>query len=94
MFLRDVAGIRMDMNDIEILNLKTLGGTDTITVDNLDGTAVRHANIDLSGSSGGTDQQADVVTVNGTNRADRVNVTAQDGQIDVSGLPADTQISR
>jgi hypothetical protein len=92
-FLRDVANIRMDMTDIEIFNLKALGGTDTITVDNLDGTAVRHANIDVSGSSGGIDQQADVVTVNGTNRPDRVNVTAQDGQIDISGLPADTQIT-
>jgi hypothetical protein len=92
-FLRDIANIRMDMNDIEIFDLKALGGTDTITVDNLDGTAVRHANIDLSGSSGGSDQQADVVTVNGTDRGDRVNVTAQGGQVEVSGLPAETQIT-
>ena len=33
------------------------------------------------------------MTVKGTNRADRANVTAQDGQINVSGLPADTQIT-
>ncbi len=59
----------------------------------MDGTAVRHANIDLAGGGGGGDQQADVVTVNGTNQADRVAVTARDGQIDVAGLQADTQIT-
>ena len=88
-FLRDVAGIRMDMNDIEIFNLKALGGVDNVTVNNLEGTSVRHANIDLSGAAGGGDQAADVVTVNGTDQADHVNVTAPDGQIDVAGLQAD-----
>ena len=58
-FLRDVAGIRMDMNNIEIFNLTALGGTDTITIDNLEGTSIRHTNIDLSASGGGSDQQAD-----------------------------------
>jgi Ca2+-binding RTX toxin-like protein len=92
-FLRDPAAIRMDMNDIEIFNLKTLGGADTLTVNNLDGTAVRQANIDLSGGSGGADLQADSVTVNGTNQADRVDVTADGGRVDVAGLQAETQIT-
>jgi hypothetical protein len=87
-FLRDPGTVRMDMNDIEIFNLRTLGGADTLTVNNLDGTAIRHANIDLSGVSGGADHQADSVTVNGTNQADRVDVTAEVGQIDVAGLQA------
>ena len=91
-FLRDVANIRMDMNGIEIFNLKALGGVDNVTVNDLEGTSVRHANIDLSGGSGG-DLQADVVTVDGTNQADHVHVTAQDGQVDVAGLPAETQIT-
>jgi hypothetical protein len=92
-FLRDVAGIRMDMNDIEVFNLKALGGADNITVDDMDGTSVRRANIDLFGAAGGADQQTDVVTVNGTNRPDRVDVSAPDGQIDVAGLQTDTRIS-
>jgi Ca2+-binding RTX toxin-like protein len=92
-FLRDPAAIRMDMNDIEIFNLKTLGGADALTVNNLDGTAIRHANIDLSGGSGGTDQLAHSVTINGTNQADRVDVTAEGGRVDVAGLQAETQIS-
>jgi hypothetical protein len=92
-FLRDVAGIRMDMNDIEIFNLRALGGSDNVTVNNLEGTSIRHANIDLSAAAGGPDQQADAVTVNGTNQSDRVHVAASEGRIDVAGLQADTQIT-
>ena len=92
-FLRDVAGIRMDLNDIEIFNLKALGAADNITVNDLEGTSIRQANLDLSGAASGGDQAADVVTVKGTNQADRVNVTAQGGVVDVSGLQADTQIT-
>jgi hypothetical protein len=39
------------------------------------------------------DQQADVVTVTGTDRADRVHVSAADGQVDVAGLKVDTRIT-
>jgi len=92
-FLRDVAGIRMDMNNIEIFNLRALGGADRITVGNLQGTDIQHANIDLSNGQGGTDGQPDTVTVDGTDRTDRVDVTARDGQVDVAGLPAETTIT-
>ena len=92
-FSRDVANIRMDLTNMEFFNLKALGGTDNVTVDNLEGTSIRHANIDLSASSGGGDQQPDVVTVNGTNQADNIHVTARDGQISVRGLQAETQVT-
>jgi len=92
-FLRDIAGIRMDMNDIETFNLRALGGVDDVTVNDLAGTSIRHANIDLSAVGGGGDRAADVVTVSGTNDADRVGVTAQGGQVDVGGLQAETQIT-
>jgi hypothetical protein len=89
-FLRDIGNIRMDMDNIEIFNLTTLGGNDQVTVNNLDGTAIRHANIDLS--TGVPDQSTHTVTVNGTDRSDDIDVTAQDGQVDVGGLQADTRI--
>ncbi len=92
-FLRDVGDIRMDLNDIEIFNLRALGGSDNVTVNNLEGTSIRHANIDLSAAAGGGVQQADTVTVDGTNQSDHVRVTAPDSRIDVDGLPARTQIS-
>lgn len=92
-FLRDVAGIRMDMSHIEIFNLKALGAADNITVNDLEGTSIRQANLDLSGTAGGGDQAADSVTVFGTNRADRVDVTEHAGQVDVARLQADTHIT-
>jgi hypothetical protein len=92
-FLRDVAGIRMDMANIEIFNLKALGGADKITVDNLQGTSFRHVNLDLSNGVGSPDGAADALTVNGTDRADHVHVTATDGQVDVAGLRAETRIT-
>ena len=75
-FLRDVANIRMDLTDIEIFNLKALGGSDNVTVNNLEGTSIRHVNIDLSAPAAVASGQADAVTVNGTEQADNINVTA------------------
>jgi hypothetical protein len=92
-FVRNVAGIHMDMDGIEIFNLRALGGVDDVTVGDLTGTSIRQTNIDLSGANGGGDQADDVVTVFGTDQADHVNVTAPGGVVDVSGLSADTQIT-
>ena len=92
-FLRNVGMIRMDLNAIEIFNLRALGGVDDVTVNDLTGTSIRHTNIDLSAAAGGGDQAADVVTVKGTDQADRVDLTAPSGQVSVAGLQADTQIA-
>jgi Ca2+-binding RTX toxin-like protein len=91
-FLRNLGSIRMDMNRVEALDLAALGGVDTVTVNDLRGTDVRSANIDLS-SQGAGDRADDVVTVNGTNRADRIHVAAYHGVVDVAGLRARTVIS-
>ncbi len=40
-FFRDVANITMDMNRIEDLNVRALGGADTLTVNDLSGTDLR-----------------------------------------------------
>ena len=69
LFLRDVANIRMDMDDVERLDLTALGGIDTVTVDDMSGTDFRQADVDLSGPAGGGDGEADIVTVNGTDRS-------------------------
>ncbi len=91
---RDVAAITMDFAGIDTLNLKTLGGADTVTVDDLTGTALEAANLDLSGTPTGTgDGQADTVIANGTNGPDRVNVTRSGSQVQVKGLPAQLGIT-
>jgi len=85
-FLRDVANIRMDTDGVERLDLTALGGTDTVTVDDMTGTDFRQANVDLSGPAGGGDGQADTVTVNGTDRRDAIDVRADGGVVEVAGL--------
>jgi hypothetical protein len=90
-FLRDVGAIRMDMDDVEQVNVAALGGADTVTINNMAGTDVRHANVDL-GSQGAGDGEADVVTVNGTNTADKIKVSGSYSVVDVAGLRTETRI--
>jgi Ca2+-binding RTX toxin-like protein len=92
-FLRDPATIRMDMDGVERLDLTALGGADTLTVDDLTGTDFRRADVDLSAPTGGSDAQADTVTVNGTPKNDRIEVEAEGARVDVEGLGTEVRIS-
>ena len=47
-FTRDVGNVTMDVNGIEHVNFAALGGADTITVNDLSGTAVTQVNLDLA----------------------------------------------
>jgi Ca2+-binding RTX toxin-like protein len=93
LFLRDAGNIRMDMDGVERLDLAALGGPDTFTVQDMSGTDFRRADVDLSGPAGGPDGQADVVTVNGTERADRIDVEANGARVDVEGLRTEVRIT-
>jgi hypothetical protein len=90
-FLRDPGTVRMDMNDIEQLDLHALGGADTITINDTSGTGLRDANVDL-GVAGAGDGAADVVTVNGDHRG-HVSVEGDGSQVDVRGLKPQTHIT-
>jgi Ca2+-binding RTX toxin-like protein len=92
---RDVGNVTMDLNSVERVNLVTLGGADTVTVDDLSGTAVKQVAIDLSGTpgSGTGDGQPDTVVINGTNGSDNITLTESNGVITVSGLPETVTIS-
>ncbi len=87
---RDVANITMDLNGVEGINLNTLGGTDTVTVNDVTGTDLSQLNLDLSAppGSGNGDGQADSVIVNGTNNDDTIHVASSPSRITVSGLAA------
>src|SRR5581483_6135175 len=71
---RNVGNITMDCNNIEVVQLNTLGGADTITVNDLTGTGVAKVHLDLSGTpgSGIGDGQPDTIIVNGTSGNDVV----------------------
>jgi hypothetical protein len=92
LFLRQPGTIRMDMDDVERLDLSALEGADTFTADDMSGTDFRRADVDLSGAAGGGDNGADIVTLNGTAGADRVRVGASDGGVDVNGLSIDVRL--
>jgi len=94
-FTRDVATIRMDLNNVERFAFTALGGADKVNVGDLNGTDLRHVNLDLSGTAGSGvgDGQADAVTVDGTDNADHVSVDASDSTVDVNGLHTDVAIS-
>ncbi|MGH9149346.1 MAG: calcium-binding protein [Acidimicrobiales bacterium] len=91
-FLRDLGGIRMDLNGIERLDLTMLSGTDTMTVNDLTGTDLHEVVVDLSAAAGAPDGVADVVTVNGTEKADRAAITADGAQVDIVGLKTRVRI--
>ena len=59
----------------------------------MSGTDFRLAAIDLSGPAGGGDLAADVVTVEGTRRGDRIDVATDGSAVTVDGLPTTTRIT-
>jgi Ca2+-binding RTX toxin-like protein len=91
-FRRVQGTIRMDLVAVERLDLATLGGADTVTVDDLSGTALTTAEIDLS-VAGAPDTSRDSVIVNGTEQDDHVIVDAAGGAVHVGGLRPETVIT-
>src|SRR5215207_4364259 len=94
-FTRNVGNIVMDTDDIEVVDVRALGGTDTLTVNDLSGTDVTKVGGDLSGTLGGSagDGQADTVIVNGTNGADLIDVVGAGTSASVVGLAAQVDIT-
>ena len=94
-FTRNLGNIVMDADDLEVVDLKALGGTDSIVVDDLSGTDVAKLRGDLAGTLGGSagDAQADTVTVNGTNGSDIIDVFGAGTSASVIGLAAQVEIA-
>jgi Ca2+-binding RTX toxin-like protein len=92
---RDVGNITMDVAGVEQVNVVALGGSDTITVNDLSKTGVAAVNIDLAATSGsGTgDGQADTVIVNGTNAHDVVTIAGDGRGTTVTGLASGVSIA-
>jgi Ca2+-binding RTX toxin-like protein len=85
-FLRDLGAIVMDLDDIERIDVNTLGEIDKLTVNNLTGTDVTDVRPNLAGIGGGDDGAPDNVIVNATNGDDAVTVTGQGPNTQVLGL--------
>ena len=92
-FFRNVGNITMDLNDVESIVAKTLGGADNLTVNDLSGTDVTNVQADLAASGGGDDGAADNVIVNATNGDDVVTVSGSGPNAQVAGLSALVSVS-
>jgi Ca2+-binding RTX toxin-like protein len=86
LFLRNVATVTMDLDDVENIDFRALGGADNIVVGDLSGTDVTLIGLDLRGPNGGGDGEADSITVNGTNGADVFGAAGDAGGVNVFGL--------
>jgi Ca2+-binding RTX toxin-like protein len=92
LFLRDVASVTMDMNDMESIEFRGLGGADNIVVGDLSGTDVNDIELDLRGPNGGGDGAADTVTVNATQGGDVFGVFGDAGGVTVFALSSRVDI--
>ena len=89
---RNIGSITMDLDEIEAVDIRALGSTDTITVNDLAPTDVEDVDVDLGASVGGGDGVPDSVVVNGTDRRDVIQVTRSGERIVVAGLAAEIGI--
>jgi Ca2+-binding RTX toxin-like protein len=87
-FFRNVGDVTMDLNGVEQIELRPLGGTDNIVVNDLTGTDLKHIELALRGPNGGVDGQADSITINGTQGADNIAVGGDVGGLQITGLAA------
>jgi Ca2+-binding RTX toxin-like protein len=94
-FTRNLGGIVMDLDDIEALDVNALGGTDSVTINDLAGTGLADVNVDLANSAGSdfSDGDADTVRVEGTAGIDSIAATVNGGAVDVTGLAASVRIA-
>jgi Ca2+-binding RTX toxin-like protein len=91
-FFRNIASVTMDLNDVEGIEFRALGGVDNIVVGDLSGTDVTRIDLDLRGPNGGGDGAADTVTVKGTQGDDAFGAAGDAGGVTVFGLQATVNI--
>lgn len=94
-FTRNLGNIVMDLDDVEVIDVRALGGTDTVTVNDVSGTDLDRVDVDLAGALGGSngDGLADTVTVVATKGDDSIAADADGAAVEVSGLAAFVRIT-
>ena len=92
-FTRNIANIVTDLDDVERIALRTIGGNDTITIGDMTGTDLSVADVDLGAFTGGGDAAQDTVVVTGTDQPDNVKVNRSEDQVVTTGLRTQTRIA-
>jgi len=88
-FTRDIGSIVMDLDDVESVVARTLGGADELMTNDLSGTDLTA----VTGDVGGNDGQPDNVVVNATNGDNVIPVAGSAGTATVGGLAASVSIT-
>jgi Ca2+-binding RTX toxin-like protein len=85
----------VEAQEIERLQVRALGGADSITVNDLIASPVTSVLVDLAATKGGilADKKVDTVTAFGTGNADLVGIKLSSGGIAVSGLAASLRVT-
>jgi FG-GAP-like repeat/RTX calcium-binding nonapeptide repeat (4 copies) len=86
LFTRNVATVVMDLNDVEEIQLNTLGGADLVTVNDLSGTDLKAFRVNLAGFTGAPDAATDTVTLNATNGDDDIHVVTNGSAVQAIGV--------
>src|SRR5919109_340132 len=94
-FFRTQGNVTMDTDGVETVDFNALGGSDSVTVNDLTGTDVTETNLDLAGTLGGNaaDGQIDDVVVNGTNGDDTISIDGSGSGAAVTGLATAVSIT-
>ncbi|MGH3043341.1 MAG: calcium-binding protein [Gaiellaceae bacterium] len=92
LFFRNIANVTMDLDNVETVDVRALGGADTTVVNDLSGTDVTEVRTDLAAPGGGGDGQPDNVVVQGTNGDDVATVAGNAAGVSVLGLAAQVDI--
>src|SRR5215208_7151984 len=87
-FTRNVGTITMDLDDVESIAVRALGGADNLVMGDLSGTDVANVAADLAAFGGADDGSPDNVVASATGDDDVVTVTGTGPSAQASGLPA------
>jgi Ca2+-binding RTX toxin-like protein len=89
---RDIGTIAMDLAGVERVDVRALGGADTITIGDLSGRGVAAVALDLAAPGGIGDAAADTVIATGTNGKDKIVIDDSAAGVTVAGLAATVNI--
>jgi hypothetical protein len=95
LFTRNLGTIVMDLDDVEAIDVRALGGSDSVTVNDVTQSDLQRVDVDLATAldSSSSDGLADTVTVAGTKGDDAIAATADGAAVEVSGLAALVRIT-
>jgi Ca2+-binding RTX toxin-like protein len=85
---RDRGDVSLDVDDVEHIEVRALGGSDITTVGDTSGTGLRRVTVNLSGVVGAPvpDKQPDLVLVNGGLDDDHVSISGEEAGVAIRGL--------